>query len=94
MTLKDMIGIASGLPVGAGDMRGDMDGHFAALSSYTGKLSGTLERLVKAPDDAALRGEAMTYCGASLLVLASIAAAHEIDLDESIASGAHEIQDD
>jgi len=69
-----------------------MDGHFAALSSYTGKLSGALEGLAKAPDDAVLRGEVMAYCGASLLVLASIAAAHEIFLDESIASGAHEIQ--
>jgi hypothetical protein len=95
MTLKELEGIASGLPVGARDMRDDIDRHFAALNSYTGKLSGALERLANspAPTDTVLFGKAMTYCGASLLMIASIAAVHGIDLDEAVGAGKHEIQE-
>jgi hypothetical protein len=95
MTLKELARIASGLPVGARDMRDDIDRHFAALNSYTGKLSGALERLADAqpPDDAVLLSNAITYCGASLLVVASIAAVHGIDLDEAVVAGKHEIQE-
>jgi hypothetical protein len=95
MTLKELVDIASGLPVGAPDMRDDIDRHFAALKSYTGKLSGTLERLVniQTPDDAVLPSKATSYCGAALLVVASLAAVHGIDLDEAVAAGRHEIQE-
>jgi hypothetical protein len=95
MTLKELAEIASGLPVGARDMRSDIDGQFAALSFYNGKLSQALERLVitKIEDDATLLKEATIYSGASLLVIASIAAIHGIDLEEAVSAGKTELQD-
>jgi hypothetical protein len=83
MTLQELAGIASGLPLGARDMRDDIDRHFAALNSYAGKLSVALEPLANtgAADKAVSLGEAVTYCGASLLVIASIAAGSQ-DIQE------------
>lgn len=94
MTLKELEGVASGLPLGARDMRDDNDHQFAALSSYTGKLSAVLERLANQTSvDAVLVSKATTYCGASLLAVAAIAAVHGIDLDEAVEAGRREIQE-
>jgi hypothetical protein len=94
MTLKELTDIASRLPLNAPDMRNDIDRQFATLARYNGRLSEVLGRLSRTPDDAALIGEAMVHCGASILVLAAIAATRGVDLEKSILLGKREIESD
>jgi hypothetical protein len=95
MTLKDLVEVASGLPVGAGETRGDIDRQCAALNTCTGKLSSTVARLADtgSAGDAGIRGKAIAHCDASLLVIASIAAVHRIDLEEAVTAGIRELME-
>jgi hypothetical protein len=94
MTLKELSDISSALPLNAPDMLDGGAQHFAALNIYIGKLSISVARIADSPGDSLLKRDVSAFCGASILVLASIATVHGIDLGESVAAGVQELRSD
>jgi hypothetical protein len=84
--------IIARLKINAPDMRSASEHHLAALASYVGKLSHSLDCLQKAPNDAGAKHDASKQCGAALLVLASLAENFTLGLEAVIEAGEEELQ--
>ncbi|HVU17950.1 MAG TPA: hypothetical protein VHD32_13575 [Candidatus Didemnitutus sp.] len=83
MQIDDLRTIVRGLPIGAPDLRDDVDSQSTALGAYTGKISRGITKPAV--------GMQPSDWGAAILVLIAIAEGQGLSIEEAILAGKEEL---
>jgi hypothetical protein len=89
MTTFEITALAARLAINAPDMQEDYGTLLDALTSYGGHLSHAVNALVamNPTDERDTKRDLAAFCGALILVLASIASKASINLEDAILEG-------